>query len=175
MGTCPHVALDESGARQQTNHNSSESDSPWNIANSFEELNQLALQLDVTLFHVHVHFSGYPMRKRAMRIREHVKQLARSSVIAADIGPLFDVPGQAGPHTLPSFEIQCTPQHLGLVLAYLTMHQHGLAILVHPLGVGEVLNHTERAFWLGDAIPLNLDYLRGVSLRLMSAAWSFRL
>lgn len=85
-------------------------------ATTFEELKHFAESMEVDLFHVHVYFSGFPMRQKAMQIRQCVVQWAQKKLITPDVGPVFDVPGNAGPHTWPSYEIQCTRADLGSFL-----------------------------------------------------------
>lgn len=69
----------------------------------------------------------------------------------------FDRP--VGPHPIAMFEVNLfTPAQFGAFIPWLVINRGPLSALVHPNTVeGEdERNHTQRATWLGERIPLDL-------------------
>ncbi|OOQ85112.1 hypothetical protein PEBR_31438 [Penicillium brasilianum] len=69
----------------------------------------------------------------------------------------FDRP--IGPHPVAMFEVNLfTPAQFGAFIPWLVINRGPLSALVHPNTVDEEeeRNHTQRATWLGDRIPLDL-------------------
>lgn len=57
------------------------------------------------------------------------------------------------------FEVNLfTPAQFGAFIPWLVIHRGPLSVLVHPNTVEaeDERNHTQRAVWLGDRIPLDL-------------------
>ncbi|KAJ5555063.1 hypothetical protein N7461_003533 [Penicillium sp. DV-2018c] len=69
----------------------------------------------------------------------------------------FDRP--VGPHPVAMFEVNLfTPAQFGAFVPWLVINRGPLSVLLHPNTVEteEKRNHTQRATWLGDRIPLDL-------------------
>ena len=72
----------------------------------------------------------------------------------------FDRP--LGPHPVAMFEVNLfTPAQFGAFIPWLVINRGPLSALVHPNtttegAAEEERNHTQRATWLGDRIPLDL-------------------
>ncbi|PYH94101.1 hypothetical protein BO71DRAFT_353946 [Aspergillus ellipticus CBS 707.79] len=69
----------------------------------------------------------------------------------------FDRP--IGPHPVAMFEVNIfTPAQFGAFVPWLIINRGPLSALIHPNTVHseEERNHTQRATWLGDKIPLDL-------------------
>lgn len=69
----------------------------------------------------------------------------------------FDKP--VGPHPVAMFEVNVfTPAQFGALIPWLVINRGPLSALVHPNTVGaeDERNHTQRATWLGERIPLDL-------------------
>lgn len=69
----------------------------------------------------------------------------------------FDKP--VGPHPVAMFEVNLfTPAQFGAFVPWLVINRGPLSVLVHPNTVDseEERNHTQRATWLGERIPLDL-------------------
>ncbi|KAJ5886694.1 uncharacterized protein N7473_009368 [Penicillium subrubescens] len=70
----------------------------------------------------------------------------------------FDKP--IGPHPVAMFEVNLfTPAQFGAFIPWLVINRGPLSALVHPNTVDdeeEERNHTQRATWLGERIPLDL-------------------
>lgn len=68
-----------------------------------------------------------------------------------------------GPHTLPMFEVNLfTPAQFGAFIPWLVINRGPLSALVHPNtdDEDELRNHSQRATWLGERIPLDLGMLK---------------
>ena len=62
------------------------------------------------------------------------------------------------------FEVNVfTPAQFGAFIPWLAIHRGPLSVLVHPNTTEDedLLNHTERAIWLGKKLPLNESFLKG--------------
>jgi len=73
----------------------------------------------------------------------------------------FDKP--IGQHTLPMFEVNLfTPAQFGAFIPWLVVNRGPLSALVHPnTDDGDELRaHSQRATWLGERIPLDLNMLK---------------
>jgi DOPA 4,5-dioxygenase len=70
----------------------------------------------------------------------------------------FDKP--VGPHPVAMFEVNLfTPAQFGAFVPWLVINRGPLSALIHPNTHDETeeeRNHTQRATWLGDRIPLDL-------------------
>lgn len=59
------------------------------------------------------------------------------------------------------FEVNVfTPQQFGAFIPWLVIHRGMLSALVHPNTDEEVRDHSQRATWMGPAVPLRLGVLR---------------
>jgi aromatic ring-cleaving dioxygenase len=106
-------------------------------------------------FHSHAYFDcAVPERveqARAFRelIRREFAANARLEVRAFHAAP-------AGPHPLGSFEVLFAHQAFADYVCWLMFARpQGISILVHPLTGWQVLDHTTRALWLGEPLPLD--------------------
>ena len=80
-----------------------------------------------------------------------------SAVPELRIYDFFDRP--IGPHPVAMFEVNIfTPEQFGAFVPWLVINRGPLSALIHPNTVEteEERNHTQRAVWLGDRIPLDL-------------------
>lgn len=83
--------------------------------------------------------------------------LLTSAVPELRIYTFFDRP--VGPHPVAMFEVNLfTPAQFGAFVPWLVVNRGPLSVLVHPNTVEteEERNHTQRATWLGERIPLDL-------------------
>lgn len=61
------------------------------------------------------------------------------------------------------FEVNLfTPEQFGAFVPWLVIHRGPLSALVHPNTGEEVRDHSQRATWLGERLPLNLGPLKRV-------------
>lgn len=93
----------------------------------------------------------YPKQQRI------VCMLLTDPVPELRIYTFFDRP--VGPHPVAMFEVNLfTPAQFGAFVPWLVVNRGPLSVLVHPNTVEteEERNHTQRATWLGERIPLDL-------------------
>lgn len=73
--------------------------------------------------------------------------------------------GPIGPHPIASFSVNLyTPAQFGAFVPWITFWRGPLSVLLHPntvepgvdLAASELRDHTERATWMGERIPLDL-------------------
>ncbi|KAI0026140.1 DOPA-like domain-containing protein [Xylariomycetidae sp. FL0641] len=73
-----------------------------------------------------------------------------------------------GPHPVAMFEVNLfTPAQFGAFVGWLAIYRGPLSVLIHPNTVEEGVedstrerrNHSERAIWMGERLPLNLSFL----------------
>lgn len=74
-----------------------------------------------------------------------------------------------GPHPVAMFEVNLfTPAQFGAFIPWLVINRGPLSVLVHPNTVNsktgeseeEERDHTQRAMWLGERIPLDLSIFK---------------
>lgn len=115
--------------------------------------------------------SGTAYRKNVNTVHEpllvSLSTYYKSAVPELRIYPIRDRP--VGPHPVAMFEINIfTPAQFGALIPWLAVQRGPLSVLVHPNtseegvdeAVSELRDHTERAMWLGDKIPLDLSIFR---------------
>jgi DOPA 4,5-dioxygenase len=64
-----------------------------------------------------------------------------------------------GPHPIGSFETCCNISSLGPGVSFFMKNHGKFPILLHPLTESEVLDHSDRAFWMGQKLPLDFSGL----------------
>lgn len=105
-------------------------------------------------FDMHIYYNNYDEEEtkfaRALweRIRREFPELR--------IYKFWDKP--VGPHVLPMFEVNVfTPAQFGAFVPWLAINRGPLSVLIHPNTVDEKeeeRNHTQRATWMGERLPL---------------------
>ena len=66
-----------------------------------------------------------------------------------------------GPHPIGMFEVNLfTPQQFGAFIPWLVINRGPLSALVHPNTDDDYRDHSQRATWMGQPIPLHLGVLR---------------
>ncbi|KAJ4341478.1 hypothetical protein N0V87_001870 [Didymella glomerata] len=62
-----------------------------------------------------------------------------------------------GPHPIGMFEVNLfTPEQFGAFIPWLVINRGPLSALIHPNTDEEERDHTQRATWMGQPLPLNL-------------------
>lgn len=67
--------------------------------------------------------------------------------------------GPRGPHSIGSFETCCNTSAINPAQSFFMQNHGNLSVLLHPLTRYEVLDHTDRAMWMGKEIPLDVSTL----------------
>ncbi|RYO37551.1 hypothetical protein AA0111_g2503 [Alternaria arborescens] len=66
-----------------------------------------------------------------------------------------------GPHPVAMFEVNIfTPEQFGAFIPWLVINRGPLSVLVHPNTDDELRDHTQRAMWLGQPLPLSTKSFR---------------
>ena len=102
-------------------------------------------------YHAHVYFSQDSIAQ-ARALCEAAAQ--RFDVV---MGRVHERP--VGPHPDWSCQLAFQPSVFAEVIPWLALHRAGLVVFVHPLCDNEVLDHTDRAMWMGAVRPLDLSVL----------------
>lgn len=102
-------------------------------------------------YHAHVYYDE-ASRPLAEALRQRLRQrLGDAPADLRYVGELRDRP--VGPHPMPQFELHFDRSALDTVRPLLA--QSGLRVLVHPLTLDDLADHTTLAEWIGE--PLALD------------------
>lgn len=104
--------------------------------------------------HAHIYFTP-ATREIADRFRA---KIIESFSDRTQISRLIDRP--IGPHPVPMFEVDFHSEVAVELAPFLEKEREGLSILIHPVSEEEVMDHTERAVWMGKKLELNIDFLR---------------
>ncbi|KAF9391759.1 hypothetical protein CPB97_005610 [Podila verticillata] len=65
-----------------------------------------------------------------------------------------------GPHAVGSFETWVPIEHFSRAFGWFAQNRGKFSILIHPLTKDEIIDHTDRAVWLGQPVPLDFKVLR---------------
>jgi len=115
-------------------------------------------------FDVHVYYSHHDEQETAFaralweRIRREFPELR--------IYKFWDRP--VGPHLIAMFEVNLhTPAQFGAFVPWLAINRGPLSVLIHPntvdekgLQTEEERNHTQRAIWMGERLPVRTQIFR---------------
>lgn len=77
---------------------------------------------------------------------------------AVAIGRFHGMP--VGPHPRWSFQVAFAPAAFERVVPWLMLNRDGLTVLLHPETGDALGDHADRALWMGEMLPLDLDALR---------------
>ncbi len=106
---------------------------------------------DFPSFHAHVYFDAGTVEKaRDVCVR-------CSQRFGLVMGRMHQRP--VGPHPDWSCQLTVPAEKVGPVLTWLAMNRDGLVIFAHPNTDDALIDHRDRAIWMGAVRPLNLDAL----------------
>lgn len=100
-------------------------------------------------YHAHVYYDE-DTRKAADDIRQ-----ALGSRFEVQLGRWHDVP--VGPHPSAMYQVAFDADQFDRVVPWLMENHAGLSVLIHPNSGDDLGDHTEKALWLGQALPLNVE------------------
>lgn len=112
---------------------------------------------DTAPYHAHIYYSAAE-RPAAAELRSRLLASKKSSGPLAGlcfVGELRD--HKVGPHTIPQFEIHFEKQLLQLIEPQLAAS--GLRVLIHPLTLDDLGDHTYLGRWIGEPVDLDLTVL----------------
>jgi DOPA 4,5-dioxygenase len=107
---------------------------------------------DIRGFHAHVYFDA-ATRPVAVGLYE---ALARA--FGVELGALYERP--VGPHAKPMFHVAFAPDQFAAIVPWLMVNRGGLSVLVHPMTDDDVGDHDTRPMWMGEVVPLDIEFLR---------------
>ncbi|HEY6336101.1 MAG TPA: DOPA 4,5-dioxygenase family protein [Alphaproteobacteria bacterium] len=106
-------------------------------------------------YHAHVYFTDARTRALAVELRE---EIAVRFPVA--LGRVHDRP--VGPHTQPMFQVAFATELFGRFVPWLSLNHKGLSVLIHPETGDDPIDHSEYALWLGEKLPVDIEYLRNL-------------
>jgi len=111
---------------------------------------------DAAPYHAHIYYSAEE-RPTALALRDALRSPETGDPLSQIlfVGELRD--GKAGPHTVSQFEIHFEKRLLPHVEPRL--QASGLRILIHPLTLDDLGDHTYLGRWIGEPVDLDLTVL----------------
>ncbi len=102
-------------------------------------------------FHAHVYF-GPDTLEQARALCD-----AAAAQFPLKMGRVHQKP--VGPHPDWSCQLAFKPVLFGEVIPWLAMRRNGLVVFIHPISDNDLIDHRDRALWMGAVRPLNLGML----------------
>jgi len=103
-------------------------------------------------YHAHIYYDPEKTRGAAERVCAAVDEKFR-----VEIDGFRDEP--RGPHPISNVLVVFKPDQFEHVVPYLMLNRDGLDVLVHPLTLDAVEDHSLYAIWLGNPVELKLHTL----------------
>ncbi|KAL2052066.1 hypothetical protein ABVK25_007758 [Lepraria finkii] len=108
-------------------------------------------------FDIHIYF--YQENKIQSKFARDLWTRIRHEFPELRIYRVWDKP--IGPHPIAMFEVNVfRPAQFGAFIAWLVINRGPLSALVHPNTGDDERDHTQRATWMGDRIPLDLSLFK---------------
>jgi aromatic ring-cleaving dioxygenase len=104
-------------------------------------------------WHAHVYFDA-PRRDAAWALREVTATALAGCMV---LERFHERP--VGPHPMWSYQLEFAPAQFTHVVGWLTLNRCGLDVFVHPNTGDALVDHRDRALWLGRSHELNLAAL----------------
>lgn len=119
---------------------------------------------EVKEYHFHLYFfqNNAKSRESAVAIRDKLTELIDQGYVT--IVPQ-EVPGGVhagpiGPHVIGSFEVWCPIESFARTFSWFTLNRSKHSVLVHPLTKEQLLDHSTRAVWMGQPLPLDIEIFK---------------
>ncbi|KAF9344727.1 hypothetical protein BGX26_003990 [Mortierella sp. AD094] len=130
-----------------------------------KDLLREAYATEVKEFHFHVYFfQAKPAALEAARqFRAQILELVSLGYFRVQCSKtrtgheINEVP--RGPHTLGSFEVWCPREDFARCYSWFALNHGSFSVLVHTVTREEIKDHTTRAAWLGQPVPLDISIL----------------
>ncbi|MCJ1354944.1 MAG: hypothetical protein MMC33_004934 [Icmadophila ericetorum] len=113
-------------------------------------------------FDVHIYY--FQENKEQVKFADELWQRIRTEFPELRIYRVWDKP--VGPHPTAMFEVDImSPTEFGAFIPWLVINRGPLSALVHPNTSDPRRDHSQRATWLGDRLPLDMSLFdRGIDL-----------
>ncbi len=102
-------------------------------------------------FHAHVYFGP----ETVAQARALCEQAA--AAFPLKMGRVHEKP--VGPHPDWSCQLAFKPEVFGQLIPWLAMRRAGLVVFIHPISDNDLVDHRDRAMWMGAVRPLDLSIL----------------
>jgi DOPA 4,5-dioxygenase len=102
-------------------------------------------------YHAHVYFDAQALAQ-ARALCE-----AAAARFPLKMGRVHERP--VGPHTDWSCQLAFKAALFGEVIPWLALHRGGLVVFIHPITGQDLIDHRDRAMWMGAVRPLDLSVL----------------
>ncbi|MBS0539252.1 MAG: DOPA 4,5-dioxygenase family protein [Proteobacteria bacterium] len=104
---------------------------------------------EISDWHAHVYFDA-ATRDAAWALRERIEKTH-----AIQMGRFHEKP--VGPHPMFSYQVTVRNEQFAEVMSWLALNHGALTVFVHPNTGHDLEDHRDRAIWIGQSVPLNLD------------------
>jgi len=104
-------------------------------------------------FHAHVYFDASTLEQARSLCQE------AASKFKVAMGRVHEQP--VGPHPDWSCQLAFAPVTFGEFVPWLALHRRDLVVFLHPITGNDLVDHRDRAMWMGAVRPLNLSVLSG--------------
>jgi aromatic ring-cleaving dioxygenase len=108
--------------------------------------------IEIAGYHAHVYFDA-GTREAAERVREGL-----AKTFSVEIGRWHEQP--VGPHPKAMYQVAFAPDQFAGVVPWLMLNRAGLSVLVHPRTGDEVADHGTNPLWLGEQLPIDIEFLK---------------
>lgn len=115
--------------------------------------NEQPTMSQITDWHAHVYFDA-PSRDAAWALRHVIETQIGDAVT---LGRFHEKP--VGPHPQWSYQLAFDGANFQRVFEWLVLNRQGLDVFVHPNTGNALVDHRDRAIWIGRSYPLNLAVL----------------
>jgi len=102
-------------------------------------------------FHAHVYFGPQTLEAARALCEEAARRFPLK------MGRVHERP--VGPHPDWSCQLAFKPELFADVVPWLAMHRGALVVFIHPISDNDLLDHRDRAMWMGAVRPLELGVL----------------
>ncbi|MEP3350338.1 MAG: DOPA 4,5-dioxygenase family protein [Marinomonas sp.] len=113
-------------------------------------LDTLNIQNTYERYHAHVYFN-----EETKLIAKELCELSNSK-FGLKVGNFHEK--LVGPHPMWSCQISVDSKDFDTFIPWIDENRQGLTIFIHALSGDNMYDHTELTAWLGEEVPLNLDF-----------------
>jgi DOPA 4,5-dioxygenase len=103
-------------------------------------------------YHAHVYFAAETLAQARALCEEAARRFP------LQMGRVHQKP--VGPHPDWSCQLAFAPSVFAELVPWLALHRGGLVVFIHPLTGDDLVDHRDRAIWLGAVRPLDLSCLQ---------------
>lgn len=103
-------------------------------------------------FHAHVYFGPDTLDQARTLCEAAALRFPRIK-----LGRIHEQP--VGPHPDWSCQLAFKPDLFGELIPWLAMRRAGLVVFIHPISDNDLVDHRDRAIWMGAVRPLDLSVL----------------